>query len=275
VPVSTTANPADGTEISYDAVGEGPAVVLLHGSALSKAIWRGLGYVKALEGFRVVRIDLRGHGRSGTPAAPEAYRMALHTGDVLAVLDAERIGRAHLVGYSLGARVAFSLAAGAPARAASLTALGGTYRPQRGEVAKVFFPGYLGALRSGGMQAFVEGLEASGKAVDPATRQAFLANDAGALAACFTGTEEDPGLPEAVLAQLALPALLMAGTRDSQRLEDSRRAAEIMPDARFVELPGRTHAGTLAPAGPILEVLVPFLRGVSDSPGAGRPAAAG
>ncbi|MGT2460999.1 alpha/beta fold hydrolase [Sinomonas atrocyanea] len=106
--MSTTANPADGTEISYDASGDGPAVVLLHGSALSKAIWRGLGYVKALEGFTVVRIDLRGHGRSGKPDASPAYRMELHTADVLAVLDAEGIGRAHLVGYSLGARVAFS-----------------------------------------------------------------------------------------------------------------------------------------------------------------------
>lgn len=258
--MSTTANPADGTQISYDAGGDGPAVVLLHGSALSKAIWRGLGYVKGLEGFTVVRVDLRGHGRSGKPADPEAYRMALHTSDVLAVLDAEGIRRAHLVGYSLGARVAFSLAATAPGRSASLTALGGTYRPQRGEVAKVFFPGYLEALRTGSMEAFVEGLDDAGKTVDPATRQAFLANDAGALAGCFAGTEEDPGLPEAVVAQLALPALLMAGTHDRQRLEDSRRAAALMPDARFVELPGRTHASTLAPAGPVLDELLPFLR---------------
>lgn len=258
--MSTTVNPADGTEISYDAAGSGPAVVLLHGSALSKAIWRGLGYVRALEGFTVVRVDLRGHGRSGKPDHPNAYRMPRHTGDVLAVLDAEGIGPAHVVGYSLGSRVAFSLAAGAPDRVISLTALGGTYRPQRGEVAKVFFPGYLEALQSGSIEAFVDGLDAAGKNVDPATRQAFLANDPAALAACFTGTEEDPGLPEAVVAQLTLPALLMAGTRDPQRLEDSKRAAELMPHARLVELPGRTHAGTLAPAGPILDELVPFLR---------------
>lgn len=261
--MSTTLNPSDGTEISYDAAGEGPAVVLLHGSALSKAIWRGLGYVRGLTGFRVLRLDLRGHGRSGKPEHSDAYRMSRHTGDVLAVLDAEGLESAHVVGYSLGSRVAFSLAATAPDRIVSLTALGGTYRPQRGEVAKVFFPGYLEALQTGRIEAFVEGLDAAGKNVDPATRQAFLANDPGALAACFAGTEDDPGLPEAVVAQLTLPALLMAGTRDPQRLEDSRRAAELMPNARFVELPGRTHAGTLAPAGPVLDELVPFLRSAS------------
>jgi pimeloyl-ACP methyl ester carboxylesterase len=258
--VSTALNPADGTEISYDAAGEGPAVVLLHGSALSKAIWRGLGYVRALTGFTVVRIDLRGHGRSGKPDHPSAYRMARHTGDVLAVLDTEGIPQAHLVGYSLGSRVAFALAAAAPQRVLSLTVLGGTYRAQRGEVAKVFFPGYLEALGTGRIEAFVDGLEAAGKRLDPATRQAFLANDAASLAACLTGTEEDPGIPEAVIAQLTVPTLLMAGTRDPQRFEDSRRAAEIMPNARFVALPGRTHAGTLAPAGPILDELLPFLR---------------
>ena len=257
--MSTTANPDDGTPLSYDVTGEGPAVVLLHGSALSKAIWRGLGYTAALAGHTVVRMDLRGHGRSGKPHDPECYRMPRHAGDVLAVLDAAGIEHAHVVGYSLGSRVAFSLAAIAPDRVASLTALGGTFRPQRGEVEKVFFPGYLEALRTGGVTAFVEGFAAAGHPLDPGTRAAFLANDGAALAACFTATEEDPGLPEAVVAQLALPALLMAGTRDRARLADSSRAAELMPRARLVELPGRTHASTLAPARPVLDELVPFL----------------
>lgn len=64
----------------------------------------------------------------------------------------------------------------------------------------------------GRVTAFVEGFAAAGHPPDPGTRAAFLANDGAALAACPTATEEDPGLPEAVVAQLALPALLMAGT---------------------------------------------------------------
>ncbi|OMH36691.1 alpha/beta fold hydrolase [Tersicoccus sp. Bi-70] len=257
--MSTTVNPADGTTIAYDVSGEGPAVVLLHGSALSKAIWRGLGYVKALAGYRTVRIDLRGHGRSGKPADVESYRMPRHVSDVLAVLDAEGIGAAHWVGYSLGARTAFAVAAERPERALSLTALGGSHRPQAGQVEALFFPGYLDALRTGRIETFVEGFEAATGSLDPTTRQAFLANDASALAACFTGTEEEPGLPESVLRTLTLPALLMAGTRDAQRLADAHRAAELMPHARVVELPGRTHGTTLFPAGPVLDELLPFL----------------
>lgn len=258
--MTTATNPSDGTTVAFDASGEGPAVVLLHGSALSRAIWRGLGYVRALEGFRVVRLDLRGHGRSEKPHDPAAYAMPLVVGDVLAVLDAAGVGAAHVVGYSFGSRVGFALASGAPDRVASLTTLGGTYRSQRGEVERVFFPGYLDALRSGGMAAFAEGFQAAGNVLDPSTRAAFLANDAEALAAYFEATEAGEGLPESVLGQLTLPALLFAGTLDVPRLEQSKRAAELMPNARFVELPGRTHASTLAPAEPILEELVPFLR---------------
>ncbi|KHL04899.1 hypothetical protein LK10_02565 [Sinomonas humi] len=259
--VSIATNPSDGTQLAYEVSGEGPGVLLLHGSALSRAIWRGLGYVRALEGFTLVRMDLRGHGRSGKPHTPDRYRMPLVVEDVLTVLDDARVEAAHAVGYSFGARVAFALAAAEPRRVLSLATLGGTYRAQRGEVEKVFFPGYLEALRAGGMTAFADGFRAAGNQLDPSTRAAFLANDAEALAAYFEATEEGEGVPEAVLAQLSMPALLMAGTLDVPRLEQSRRAAAIMPHARFVELPARTHASTLFPAGPVLDELVPFLRG--------------
>ncbi|MDQ4502112.1 alpha/beta hydrolase [Sinomonas sp. ASV322] len=252
-------NPTDGTPLAFDVSGEGPAVLLLHGSALSRAIWRGLGYVRGLEGFTVVRMDLRGHGRSGKPHAAEAYRMPRVVEDVLAVLDAASAPVAHVVGYSFGSRVAFALAARAPERVASLVTLGGAYGAQGGQVEKVFFPGYLEAIRAGGMAAFADGYAAAGKTLDPATRAAFLANDAGALAAYFEATEADEGVPEDVLARLGMPGLLMVGTLDAPRLEESRRAAALMPHARLVELPGRTHASTLFPAGPVLAELVPFL----------------
>lgn len=249
-------NPLDGTTISYDATGEGPAVILLHGSALSRAIWRGLGYVKALDGFRVVRIDLRGHGRSGKPHASEAYAMDLLVADVLAVMDAERLAGAAVVGYSFGSRVGFSLAATAPGRVQKLVTLGGTFRPQSGQVAKVFFDGYLDALRTGGMQAFVDGQQ-----LDPQTRFAFMNNDARALHAYFERTEIEAGIEESVVASLELPALLFAGTRDRRRYLDSRAAAELMPAARFVPLEGRTHGSTLAAVDEVLAQLLPFLQG--------------
>lgn len=255
-------NPNDGVELAYDAVGEGEPILLVHGSALSKAIWRGFGYSKALrENYRVITMDLRGHGRSGKPATPGAYVMPMLVADVLAVLDAVGVQQAHYGGYSVGARLGFSLAVTAPERLLSFTSLGGTFRIQPGSIGKLFFPEYDDALGSGGMPAFVQGWEgAMGHPLDGQTRAAFLANDPAALRAYFAQTVAEPAVAESELAGITLPSLLMAGTEDRTRLADSLRAAELMPRARVVELPGRNHGNTLIPAGPVLDEWLPFLR---------------
>ena len=99
-------NAVDGVRISFQEQGAGPTIVLVHGSGLSRAIWRGLGYTKALqERFHVVTLDLRGHGRSDKPQHEDAYSMDLLVGDVAAVLDAAGAQAAHYVGYSAGSRI--------------------------------------------------------------------------------------------------------------------------------------------------------------------------
>src|SRR5690625_3190220 len=98
-------SPSDGIDLRYDVAGTGPPLVLLHGSVLSRAIWRGLGYLEPLTEVRtVIRMDLRGHGRSGAPHQEAAYTQERFVADLLAVLDAEGHDRAALMGYSLGAR---------------------------------------------------------------------------------------------------------------------------------------------------------------------------
>ena len=96
-------NAVDGVRISFQESSAGPTIVLVHGSGLSRAIWRGLGYTKALEErFHVVTLDLRGHGRSDKPQHENAYSMDLLVGDIVAVLDAARVQTAHYVGYYRG-----------------------------------------------------------------------------------------------------------------------------------------------------------------------------
>lgn len=259
-------SPVDGTRLAYDlsAGGAGEPLVLLHGSVLSKAIWRGLGYLPALvEEHPVLRADLRGHGRSGAPHEASAYTQDAFVADLLAVLDHAGIEQAALVGYSLGARVALTAALRHPDRVTRLVSLGGSAAAQHGSVDTVFFPGVIETVRTGGMEAFCT---AQGLGPDAperraqATRQAFLAADPLAMAALFAATDATGAVPDADLAACEVPALWMAGTEDRPRVEESRRAAEIMPHGRFVPLPGRDHGSTLWPAGPVLEEMLPFLR---------------
>lgn len=258
-------NPIDGTRIAFDDRGDGAALVLVHGSGLSRSIWRGFGYVAALrEHYRVIAVDLRGHGRSGKPQTPEAYRMPLVVADMIAVLDAVGVPAAHFFGYSFGARAGFSLADAHSDRMLSLVSAGGTYRAPGGSVSELFFPGYDAALARGGMPGFLEGWAArAGRPIDPQTSAAFLANDAGALRAYFRQVEAEPGIPDTRLASLETPTLLLAGTADRDRYLDSERAASLMPNATFRDLPGRDHGNTLRPADEVLEAVIPFLAGTT------------
>jgi pimeloyl-ACP methyl ester carboxylesterase len=102
----------DGARIAYETAGSGRPLVLLHGGfQQDRRDWRRAGYVDRLAGtFRLVLIDLRGHGESDHPTTPEAYSAEAVCGDVTAVLDAEGIDRARVWGFSLGASVALQLA---------------------------------------------------------------------------------------------------------------------------------------------------------------------
>lgn len=256
--MSTALNPADGTSIAYDVTGSGPAVLWLHGSALSRVPWRGLGYLRALPGYTHVRLDARGHGRSDKPHDPDAYTAEALVGDALAVLDAEGFEQAAVVGYSMGARTAWQLLITHPERITAMVALGGSHRAQRADdVERIFYPGYLDALRAGDIDGFVTGF---GPGLDPNTAAAFRHNDPLALAAWFGHTAEgDTGLPDLALRQIRRPVLLVAGTRDTRRYRDALDEARLLQHGRFVGLDGADHAQTLARAPEVLDAVVPFL----------------
>ncbi len=106
------ATAADGTRIWYDVHGAGEPLVLIHGQSLDHEMWDGV-YEDLAERHRVVRVDLRGTGGSDAPL-DRAYSMELLARDVLAVLDDLGVGRAHVYGFSMGGKVAQTLAAIAP-----------------------------------------------------------------------------------------------------------------------------------------------------------------
>ncbi|MCU1557672.1 MAG: hydrolase [Microbacteriaceae bacterium] len=239
-------NPIDGAHIAYRTTGTGPPIVMVHGTALSQAIWRGFGYVRDLAvDHTAITLDLRGHGRSDKPHERSAYRMDLFIADVLAVLDELGIDRAHYLGYSLGGRVGFSLAATSPERMLSLISAGGAPRIGSGSFDRVFFPGCVETLETGGMAAFLVGWEAHSGTLDATTRAAFAANDPIALAAYMREADSDEGVADAALAGIQLPTLLMVGSRDGERLPSAEAAGAVMPNATRRILDGATHADTL------------------------------
>jgi pimeloyl-ACP methyl ester carboxylesterase len=105
--------------INYTVAGGGPAVVLIHGWALSLREWNDQ-IVALAPHFRVVAYDRRGYGKSTGFADPSA-----DPGDLRALLDTLRIRSAVLVGHSAGADVATRFAAAMPERVDGLVLYGG------------------------------------------------------------------------------------------------------------------------------------------------------
>jgi 3-oxoadipate enol-lactonase len=99
--------------------GVGPPVVLLHAGIADLRAWDPLVPHLVAAGFRTVRYDLRGFGRSETEAVAYSNRS-----DAIAVLDAFGIRRACLVGNSIGGQIAIDTAVELPERVAALVTLG-------------------------------------------------------------------------------------------------------------------------------------------------------
>ena len=98
---------ANGVKIHYVVEGQGEPVVLLHGlHASAKINWQLPGIFAALaKDYRVIALDLPGHGESDKPQSDGAYGLQMSE-DVRRLLDHLKIKKAHLVGYSLGGMIA-------------------------------------------------------------------------------------------------------------------------------------------------------------------------
>ena len=114
-----------GVRIHYVGEGKGDPVVLVHGFTGSIAGWVDPGVMANLSrDYRVIALDLRGHGKSGKPHDSGAYGENLGI-DVIRLMDHLGIAKAHIVGYSQGARITGYLLTTYPNRFITAT-LGGS-----------------------------------------------------------------------------------------------------------------------------------------------------
>src|ERR1700722_6185420 len=116
-----------GLSIAYDDIhpaGERAGTAfLVHAFATSRAEnWRRLEWYGAFErkNYRIVALDLRGHGESEKPHDPAAYGRDDLVGDIVGLMDHLGLGRVDLMGYSMGARLSLQTALAHPGRVANL-----------------------------------------------------------------------------------------------------------------------------------------------------------
>ena len=193
-----------GVRIHYKTEGEGPPLVLQHGSLGSMEDWYDGGYVAALkDDYRLILLDARGHGGSDKPLTPEAYELERRVGDIVAVLDDLGIAKAHYFGYSMGGWIGFGAARYAPERFRSLILGGAAPYASNMEELRQF-------IRVGiekGPEALVAMWETEYGAEPSELRERMLAYDYETLLV----VAQDRESLEAVLPTMRMPCLLYAG----------------------------------------------------------------
>ena len=226
----------DGVRIRYEVEGAGPPLVLHTGFMGRLEDWYRVGVVAGLQGeYRLILIDPRGHGASEKPREPAAYASEVLVADVVAVLDALGVERAHFWGYSRGGGVGFDLGVHAADRCRALIVGGAQpYGTSPGGAQRAV------ALRERSIEGFVADYERDRGPLPAVVRAQWLANDAEALASAIEASAAEPGLG-ADLAGIRLPTLVYCGDHDEPH-DAARRAAEALPNATFLSLEGFDHA---------------------------------
>ena len=237
-------NNLDGVQTYFeDLGGDGPTVVVYGGLTQSVVQLHTWPLTLALSGAaRLVLADHRGHGRSDKPHEQTSYTAKLKAGDFAAVLDSLGIEKAHLLGYSWGARLGFCVGEYQARRAHSLI-LGG-HQPYAfrldGPVVRSMTEA-LDVAVEGGMQRLVEHFEESTGSRFPAdVRTGMLDNDAQALHAAWNVAlhEGDVSLD---LREWTFPCVIYAAEGDVDFFQDAKRAADEIPGAPFISLAGLDH----------------------------------
>jgi 3-oxoadipate enol-lactonase len=200
--------------IELEIDGEGPPIVFLHGLGATSSSFQPL--LDSLGGFRCIRPDLPGAGRSPPPFSPITMEALVEA--VRDIINKIAGGPAHLVGHSMGTLVALHVVATAPDAVSSLTLFGPIGEPT--DAARERLRERASLVRRNGMIALADAIAASGlstatKAANPVAvayvRESHLRQNAEGFA---QSCEALAGAKGADLRHLRRPALLVTGQDD-------------------------------------------------------------
>lgn len=238
----------NGARLHYELQGDGFPVVLLHGGLLDLRMWDGQVGPLARH-FTLLRYDLRGFGETQAPPGPYAPHEELR-----ALLDRFSMDRVHVIGHSLGGRIALDFALAFPERVCCLVLVA---------------PGINGAPPAPGEYAWYASVLGSGREKDPqAIAEAWLGSDYLAAAMArpelapvvrqwtldnLGGLKPGANLPQALepaahgrLEELLMPTLVVVGDRDNPAMPRNAEAlARRIPAPTLVTLPGVGHLPNL------------------------------
>ena len=251
-----------------------PPVLLLHGFTGHGGSWAEAGQTLTAAGLRALAPDLLGHGRSPHPSDSTRYEMASAATDLASLLDESTEGAVHLLGYSMGGRLALFFALTYPERTQTLTIVsaspGIASAAERAE-RRGRDNALADLVERDGIVAFVDYWESLPmwksqlrnlsteqrrqlRAQRLQNRPIGLANSLRGM-----GTGAQPNLHPR-LPSVTAPTLLIVGAEDEKFVSVNRQMAQRIPDARVVVFPETGHAVHLERPREFAQTVLSFLQ---------------
>ncbi len=265
----------NGVHLNVESAGEGSPLVLLHGFTGSTATWAS-HIDEFARSHRVIAIDSLGHGLSDSPDDPARYGIGFASEDLIAVLDLLGVGKAALLGYSMGGRVALSVAIVAPERLSALVVESASPGLPDGEArrARADSDAQLASeIEQEGVEAFIarwermplfssqSGLSAEARAT---LRDQRLGNSAKGLAGSLRGLGQGSQPPlHDHLPTVQAPTLFIAGELDPGYCRMGREVCGLIPRSRLAVVPDAGHAVHLEQPESFRDLVLEFLREVN------------
>ena len=261
----------DGFRYHVSESGSGPPIVLLHGFTGSSENWLHLAE-RLSRRFRVMAIDLPGHGRTDAPEDVARYRFDRVADDLIEILEQANTGPANWLGYSMGGRLALYLAARHPQKAHSLileSASPGIIELDEKAARRVQDEALAERILKYGIPAFVDYWQSiplfQTQVYLPAVvRDALRAQRrknstiglANSLIGMSTGTQPEMW---SQLGQIHAPVQLIAGELDEKFVGISQRMAAAMSNARLDIVGNAGHAVHLERPDEFEKLIMAFL----------------
>lgn len=263
--------PAPERNISYDLLGHDTAevVVFSHSLAADLGLWAEQVPPLLAAGYRVLRVDLRGHG--GSTNTPQVCTIDALADDIVTVMDALRIERGHFVGLSIGGMVGQSLALRHAARLQSLM-LSDTQSESPADAATFWAPMIEAIERANSLEPIADRtmarwLTPEYKREHPGRWQQIRDTVAGCTPAGYIACARAIGNFDFTdrLATVATPALITCGTDDPRATpEESREIARRFQRGSYEGFQGAKHVPNVEQPDAFNRVLLNWLAAHPD-----------
>jgi len=251
----------EGCSLHYEEYGQGDPLVLLHGLGSSCLDWE-MQVPTLARHYRVILMDIRGHGRSDKPR--ERYSIASFSADLLALLEHLQTGPVHLVGLSMGGMVGFQFAVDYPEMLRSLCIVNSAPEVKRRTRSDWIWWAKRWAM------ARALSLDTIGKALAarlfPRPDQANLRhtmverwakNDKRAYLSSFDAIV-GWGVSERI-GQIRCPTLVISADQDYTPIQLKERYVSLIPQARLAVIEDSRHATPLDQPQVFNQTLLQFL----------------